>query len=73
MAFLPALAYIDPGSGYIMLQVILAAIISSTVFFRNAIKSVLTKIFGSKAATDTDPDSSASETSSTGDQENKDT
>lgn len=73
MAFLPALAYVDPGSGYIMLQVILAAIISCGVFFRNAIKSVFTKIFGSKAATDADPDSSASETSSAGEEENEET
>lgn len=40
------LAYIDPGSGSLLLQAILAAIISVPFFFRRAIGDVLHRFRG---------------------------
>jgi len=57
---LPAHAYIDPGSGSIVLQMVLAAIAGGVFFFRNA----LSQFFGlfrrnKPAATESSDDSDA--------------
>jgi hypothetical protein len=43
-----ALAYIDPGTGSLVLQMILAAIVGTLAFFRGAIFSFLGLFKGSK-------------------------
>jgi hypothetical protein len=53
------LAYIDPGSGSLILQAILAAIISVPFFFRRTIGDVINRLRGgSKAETVREPDGS---------------
>ncbi|HEX6656319.1 MAG TPA: hypothetical protein VF153_08920 [Candidatus Limnocylindria bacterium] len=42
------LAYIDPGSGSLLLQAILAAIVSVPFFFRRTIGGALSRLRGSK-------------------------
>lgn len=41
---LPMLAYIDPGSGSIILQTLIAAGLGALVFFRDAVKRFLRRI-----------------------------
>ena len=36
----PALAYIDPGSGTILLQIMIGCLIGTTVYFREAFRRV---------------------------------
>jgi hypothetical protein len=53
------LAYIDPGSGSLLLQAILAAVISVPFFFRRTIGDVLHRLRGgSKPETIRKPDGS---------------
>jgi hypothetical protein len=53
------LAYIDPGSGSLILQAILAAIISVPFFFRRTIGDLIHRLRGgSKAETIREPDGS---------------
>ena len=42
----PAYAYIDPGSGAMLLQMLLAALAGGFFFLRNTIRSIMSKIFG---------------------------
>ena len=42
----PILAYLDPGSGSIILQVVAVALMSVGVFFRQAIRVTARRIFG---------------------------
>ena len=51
------LAYIDPGSGSLILQTIIAGAVGALVFFRNAIGRLLGwgRQPGSPAQTDADP------------------
>jgi hypothetical protein len=46
MAGMSILAYIDPGSGSLLLQAILAAVISVPFFFRRTIGGVLHRLRG---------------------------
>ena len=49
------LAYIDPGSGSLLLQAILAAIISVPFFFRRTIGGALSRLRGSSKPETVDP------------------
>jgi hypothetical protein len=49
---LRALAYIDPGSGSLVLQMILAAIVGTGVFFRDTIAGFFGWFKGSKPKAD---------------------
>jgi len=42
------IAYIDPGSGALILQWIVAAVVGSGIFFRSKIKAFFRIIFGKK-------------------------
>lgn len=51
----PAYAYIDPGSGAMLLQMLLAALAGGFFFLRNTIRSFVSKIFRRpKGGNDTD-------------------
>lgn len=50
------LAYIDPGSGYIVLQAIAAAIIGGMAFFRHAIARVFGRLWRGRTRSDSSPD-----------------
>jgi hypothetical protein len=57
----PILAYIDPGSGSLIIQVLIASLIAIPVFFRNQIAKVtgLTRRRAEKpTSTDDQPDGS---------------
>lgn len=45
----PPIAYIDPGSASLLLQALLAALLSVPFFFRRAIGGVWHKLRGAKA------------------------
>ena len=47
---MPLLAYIDPGSGSMLLQVILAGVLAVPFFFRRVIADGLHRIRGNKGA-----------------------
>jgi hypothetical protein len=47
---MPLLAYIDPGSGSMLLQVILAGVLAIPFFFRRVIADGLHRIRGDKRA-----------------------
>ncbi|MHC4841588.1 MAG: hypothetical protein ACYTDT_11665 [Planctomycetota bacterium] len=56
------IAYIDPGSGMILLQAIIAAVLGVVIFFRDKMMMIFRAIFGRKsksvseeADVDTDP------------------
>lgn len=49
------LAYIDPGSGSMLLQVILAGVLAVPFFFRRAIGDVLHRIRGDRSSSTTRP------------------
>ena len=40
------MAYLDPGTGAIIVQAIVAAFVGTAVFFRNAIRSSLQRVLG---------------------------
>lgn len=42
----PVIAYIDPGAGSLVIQAIIAALVSVPFFFRNAIRSTLGRLRG---------------------------
>ncbi len=46
---MPFLAYIDPGSGTMLLQVILAGIVAVPFFFRQAISNTWHRLRGERA------------------------
>jgi hypothetical protein len=48
---MPLLAYIDPGSGSMLIQVILAGVLAVPFFFRRVIADGLHRIRGDRAAT----------------------
>jgi hypothetical protein len=48
---MPLLAYIDPGSGSMLLQVILAAVLAIPFFFRRVISDGWHRIRGDRGAT----------------------
>ena len=48
------IAYIDPGSGAMLLQWIIAGVIGAGIYFRRFIGKVLRKIAGRKDTEDTD-------------------
>lgn len=56
------LAYIDPGAGSLVIQAIIAALVSVPFFFRNLIRSTLARLRGGtrppgeKAAPPADPE-----------------
>lgn len=50
------IAYIDPGSGAILLQWIIAGIIGVGIFFRTTIVGFLRKLFGRKQDHDSKPE-----------------
>jgi hypothetical protein len=52
------LAYIDPGSGSLLLQALLAALLSVPFFFRRTIGSAVQRLRGSARRTRTDADGS---------------
>ncbi len=54
MLHLPMLAYIDPGSGTLIVQMIVAAVVGATAFFRQAIFGFF-GIFKKKPKDDTEP------------------
>jgi len=41
----PAYAYIDPGSGAMLLQMLLAGLAGGLFFLRNTIRSIMSRIF----------------------------
>ncbi|MDQ3689751.1 MAG: hypothetical protein M3406_06915 [Chloroflexota bacterium] len=49
---MPFLAYIDPGSGSMLLQVILAGVLAVPFFFRRVISDGLHRIRGNRAEPD---------------------
>jgi hypothetical protein len=55
-------AYIDPGAGSLVIQAIIATVVSIPFFFRNAIRSMVAKFRGKpqppeeKGATPPDPE-----------------
>ena len=53
------LAYIDPGSGSLIIQVIIASIIAIPVIFRNKIAQVANAVRGNKASTEAPDDDPA--------------
>jgi hypothetical protein len=53
------LAYIDPGSGSLIIQVLIASIIALPVIFRNKIAQVANAVRGNKVSTEA-PDDDAS-------------
>jgi hypothetical protein len=44
------LAYIDPGSGALLLQTLVAGAVGGLVFFRQLVTDVTSKLFGRKKA-----------------------
>lgn len=42
----PVFAYIDPGAGSLVIQAIIAALVSVPFFFRNAIRSTIGRLRG---------------------------
>ena len=52
---MPLLAYIDPGSGSMLLQVILAGVLAVPFFFRRAISQGWHRIRGRESSRETDP------------------
>ena len=44
------LAYIDPGSGALMVQALVAGAVGALVFCRNLITNVTSKLFGRRKA-----------------------
>jgi hypothetical protein len=52
------LAYIDPGSGSLLLQALLAALLSVPFFFRRAIGGAVQRLRGGSKPTGTDADGS---------------
>ncbi len=44
------LLYIDPGAGSLLIQALIAAVVSVPFFFRNAIRNGVRRIRGEKAA-----------------------
>jgi hypothetical protein len=40
----PVLAYLDPGSGSLILQVVIASVLSGLMYFRNARAKLLEKL-----------------------------
>ncbi len=42
----PVLAYIDPGSGSLIIQALIAGLVAAPIFFRKQISRVLHKIRG---------------------------
>lgn len=40
----PVLAYLDPGSGSLILQVVIASVLSGLMYFRNARDKVIEKL-----------------------------
>jgi hypothetical protein len=53
------LAYIDPGSGSLIIQVIIASVIAIPVIFRNKIAQFVHLVRGSKASTEAPDDDPA--------------
>ena len=53
------LAYIDPGSGSLIIQVLIASIIAIPVIFRNKIAQVANAVRGNKASTEAPDDDPA--------------
>jgi hypothetical protein len=49
---LPLLAYIDPASGFILLQVIAGGVIGAIVYFRQTIAKVMGFVTGRGASAD---------------------
>ena len=40
----PVLAYLDPGSGSLILQIVIASVLSGLMYFRNARDKILQKL-----------------------------
>jgi hypothetical protein len=53
------LAYIDPGSGSLIIQVLIASIIAIPVIFRNKIAQVVNAVRGNKVSTEAPDDDPA--------------
>ena len=51
------LGYIDPGTGAMLLQWLLAGVIGATIYFRRFVRKVFRRIIGKKDADVTDPSS----------------
>ncbi len=49
-------AYIDPGSGGMLIQILLAGLLAVPFFFRNAIVGVVRRLRGERSATSPAPD-----------------
>jgi hypothetical protein len=47
------LAYIDPGSGSLVIQVLIAGLVAAPIFFRRQIRRVMHSIRGQEASTET--------------------
>ena len=58
---MPFVAYIDPGSGTLLVQVILAGALAVPFFFRRVITDGLRKLRGERTETSADNSSSKSE------------
>jgi hypothetical protein len=54
MSPLSLLAYIDPVSGSILLQAIIAAFIGGVAFFRKSLWGITNRFFSKKSKSDTD-------------------
>jgi hypothetical protein len=48
-------AYIDPGSGSMLIQVLIAGVLAVPFFFRNAIAGVVRRIRGERSEASSDP------------------
>lgn len=55
------LAYIDPGAGSLVIQALIAGLLSVPFFFRRAIRTGLQRLRGSRPS-DAHPDESGSDT-----------
>ena len=63
MITVPMLAYIDPGAGSLALQFMLASVLGLSFYFRKAVRSVASRIFGRKSG---DHDDETADTPSEG-------
>ena len=46
------LAYIDPGSGSLVIQVVIAGLVAAPIFFRHQIRRIMRSIRGQEASTE---------------------
>lgn len=63
------LAYIDPATGSIIIQSVIAAVVGTTVFFRNAIRGAIQRLLGRGPKKDLAADSERHEVAETSSEE----